>query len=184
MAGVLRAVFRPLFIGVVVVQGIHVVEHIVQLIQVFVLEIPDDRALGLLGYVFQFQGTEEWLHLVFNVTYLTALAALVGPLRSTVPAVVPRWAYAAFVCGLALEGWHNVEHAVIISNVIRNAGCPCPGIGDAALGITDTVLHFFYNLLAYAATVPAFAYYIARTRTPRTAWIQTGGTIRQTIEQG
>jgi hypothetical protein len=168
MPRVPRTVFRPLFIGVVVVQGIHVVEHIVQLIQVFVLEIPDDRALGLLGYVFQFQGTEEWLHLVFNVTYLTALVVLVGPLRTRVPEAVPRWAYTAFVCGVALEGWHNVEHAVIISNVIRNGGCPCPGIGDAVLAITDTVLHFLYNLLAYAATVPAFVYYIARTRTPNT----------------
>jgi hypothetical protein len=46
------------------------------------------------------------------------------------------------------------------------------------------VLHFFYNLLAYAATVPAFAYYIARTHRPRTTWIQTGGTIRQSTEQG
>jgi hypothetical protein len=31
---------------------------------------------------------------------------------------------------------------VIISRVIANGGCPCPGIGDAALSISDTVLHF------------------------------------------
>jgi hypothetical protein len=142
------------------------VEHIIQLIQVFVLGIPDDKALGLLGYVFQFQGTEEWLHLVFNVTYLLALLLLVAPLRSVVPDVVPRWAFASFLFGVGLEGWHNVEHAVIISNVLRNGGCPCPGIGDVALGITDTVLHFFYNLIAYSATVPAFIYYISRTRSP------------------
>jgi hypothetical protein len=164
MPGVLNAIFRPLFIGVVAVQGIHVFEHIVQLIQVFVLGIPDDKALGLLGYIFQFQGTEEWLHLVFNVTYLLALLLLVVPLRSQVPGVVPRWAYAAFIFGVGLEGWHNIEHAVIISNVIRNGGCPCPGIGDVALGITDTVLHFFYNAIAYSATVPAFIYYVSRTR--------------------
>lgn len=134
----------------------------IQLIQVFVLGIPDDQALGLLGYVLQIQGTEEWLHLAFNVTYLIALLLLVAPLRGLVPETVPRWAFAAFVCGVALEGWHNVEHAVIISNVVRNGGCPCPGIGDAALGITDTVLHFFYNLVAYSATLPAFVYYALR----------------------
>jgi hypothetical protein len=160
-------VFRPLFIAVVAIQGIHVFEHIVQLVQVFVLGIPDDKALGLLGYVFQFQGTEEWLHLVFNVTYLSALLVLVRPLNRQVPDIVPRWAYAAFLFGVGLEGWHNVEHAVIISNVIRNGGCPCPGIGDVALGITDTVLHFFYNAIAYSATVPAFVYYISRTRSQR-----------------
>jgi hypothetical protein len=168
MPGLLNAVFRPLFVGVVVVQGVHVIEHVIQLIQVFVLGIPDDKALGLLGYIFQFQGTEEWLHLVFNLTYLSALLLLVVPLRGVVPDAVPRWAYAAFLFGVGLEGWHNIEHAVIISNVLRNGGCPCPGIGDVALGISDTVLHFFYNAIAYSATVPAFFYYISRTH-PGTA---------------
>jgi hypothetical protein len=45
---------------------------------------------------------------------------------------------------------------VIISRVIRNGGCPCPGIGDVALSISDTVLHFGYNLLAYAGVGAAF----------------------------
>jgi hypothetical protein len=49
-----------------------------------------------------------------------------------------------------------VEHAVIISRVIRNGGCPCPGIGDVALDISDTVLHFGYNLLAYVGVVAVF----------------------------
>jgi hypothetical protein len=152
-----RSVFSRLFAAVVIVQGVHVFEHIVQLIQVFGLGVPEDEALGLLGYVFQFQRTEEWLHLVFNVTYLLALCTLVLPLRSLTPRPVPAWAFTMFVVGaLGLETWHVVEHVVIISNVIRNNGCPCPGIGDAALGITDVVLHFFYNVVAYGATLPAF----------------------------
>lgn len=165
MPGVLHTVFRPLFVGVVAVQGIHVIEHVIQLIQVYVLGIPDERALGLLGYILQLNGTEEWLHLLFNVTYLSALLLLVVPLRRVVPGTVPQWAYATFLFGVGLEGWHNIEHAVIISNVIRNGGCPCPGIGDVALGISDKVLHFFYNAIAYSSTVPAFLHYISRTRT-------------------
>ena len=163
MPNLVNAAFRPLFVGTVIVQGTHVVEHIIQLIQVYVLGIPDDDALGLLGYVFQLQGTEEWLHLVFNVTYLAALALLVLPLRALVPHTVAPWAFAVFGAGLALEGWHNVEHLVIISNVIANGGCPCPGIVDAAVGVTDTVLHFFYNLVAYLSILPAL-WYLTRTR--------------------
>jgi hypothetical protein len=49
-----------------------------------------------------------------------------------------------------------VEHSVIIANVLKKSGCPCPGIGDAALGVTDTQLHFVYNAIAYAATVTPF----------------------------
>ena len=63
-----------------------------------------------------------------------------------------------FVVGaVALETWHVVEHVVIISNVIRDQGCPCPGIVDAATGLSDTVLHFFYNAVAYASLLPAFS---------------------------
>jgi hypothetical protein len=164
--------FRRLFIATFVVQGIHVFEHVVQLYQVFVLGIPDDRALGLLGYVLQLQGTEEWLHLVFNLSYLSALVVLLVTMRGLVPGSVPRWAFGAFAFAVAFEGWHNVEHAVIISNVIANGGCPCPGIGDVVLGIPDTVLHFFYNAIAFAGTIPAFWLYITRSTRARQAEVE------------
>ena len=45
-----RALFG-LFAAVVAIQGIHVIEHVLQLVQVYVLGIPDDRALEVLGYV-------------------------------------------------------------------------------------------------------------------------------------
>jgi hypothetical protein len=152
MASAGRAASVPLLTGVVIVQGIHVVEHIIQLIQVFVLGVPDDQALGLLGYVFQFQGTEEWLHLGFNAAYVAALYLLVRPLRARVPRPVPVWAFTVFLLGaVGLESWHLVEHVVIISHVLANNGCPCPGIGDVALGTTDTLLHFGYNALTYEA---------------------------------
>jgi hypothetical protein len=155
----LNRIFLPLFVAVVVIQGIHVVEHVIQLAQVYLFGVADDDALGLLGYVFEFQGTEEWLHLVFNVSYLLALYALVLPLRRLTPQTVPLWAFGVFVAGaVGLESWHVVEHSVIIANVLKNSGCPCPGIGDAALGVTDTQLHFVYNAIAYAATVTPFWY--------------------------
>jgi hypothetical protein len=153
----LTSIFWPLLVAIVVIQGAHVFEHVVQLIQVFSLGLPEDQALGLLGYVFQFQGTEEWLHLVFNVSYLLALYGLLLPLRTMTPSRVPAWAFAIFAVGaVGLETWHVVEHVVIIANVIRNSGCPCPGIGDAALGVSDVVLHMFYNVVAYGAILPAF----------------------------
>jgi hypothetical protein len=43
--------------AVVVIQGGHVVEHVVQLAQVLVIGVAEDDALGLLGYVVQFNGT-------------------------------------------------------------------------------------------------------------------------------
>lgn len=167
MSAFLRTAFRPFFITVVTIQGVHVVEHVIQLIQVYLLGIPDDEALGLLGYAFQFQGTEEWLHLVFNVSYLISLYVLLLGLRSLVPRRVPAWAFWAFaIWGAGLESWHVVEHGVIITHVVQNDGCPCPGIGDAALGVTDTMLHFWYNTVAFLATLLPFSYVVHGHATP------------------
>jgi hypothetical protein len=150
--------------AVVVIQGGHVVEHIVQMLQVFVFDVPEDRALGLLGYVLQFNGTEEWLHLGFNLLYLLSLYALVVPLWRITPAVLPKWAFGLFLAASVwVESWHIVEHAVIIANVIATGGCPCPGIGDAALRVSDTLLHFLYNVIAYTGVAVAFAI-VARER--------------------
>lgn len=120
--------------------------------------VPDDNALGLLGYVFQFNGTEEWLHLVFNMSYLLALMVLfVGILGLYFDDVLSTRTFIGYLLlGLGLETWHGIEHVVIIHNVIRNGGCPCPGIGDVALGVTDTQLHFVYNLIAYTGTLIPF----------------------------
>jgi hypothetical protein len=143
--------------AVVAIQGGHVVEHIVQLVQVTLLGVPEQDALGLLGYVLQFNGTEEWLHLGYNTFYLLALYALIIPLWRITPAVLPQSAFIFFItASVWLETWHMVEHGVIISHVIANGGCPCPGIGDAALGLSDTILHFIYNAIAYAGV--AYAY--------------------------
>ena len=167
-AATLKMIFYPLFVAVVIVQGIHVMEHTIQLFQVYAFGVPNDEALGLLGYVFAFQGTEEWLHLVFNSTYLLALYALALPLLWLTPGTVPRWAFVAFaVCGLGVESWHIVEHVVIISNVVQNGGCPCPGIGDRLLGVTDIQLHFVYNAVAYIGTViPFWFVFRAHRRSP------------------
>ncbi len=153
----MQRIFFPLFAAVVAIQGVHVIEHVIQLFQVYVFGVADEDALGLLGWFFHPNGTEEWLHLGFNSLYLLALIALVSPLRKQVGVGLPLWAFAVFAIGaVGLETWHVIEHTVIISNVIQNSGCPCPGIGDRVTGISDTQLHFMYNAVAYAATVTAF----------------------------
>ncbi len=149
--------FLPLFVSVVLIQGFHVFEHIVQLAQVYVFDVADDDAFGLLGYLIKPQGTEEWLHLGFNSLYLLAIYALVRPLWQVTGTAIPLWSFVVFAAAaVGLESWHVVEHIVIIANVIEHSGCPCPGIGDRALGVTDTQLHFVYNAVAYAGTVTPF----------------------------
>jgi hypothetical protein len=159
--------FLLFFGALVVIQGVHMFEHVVQLAQVTVFGVAEDDALGLLGYVLAIQGTEEWLHLGFNGSYLLGLLALVVPLWRRVPTLLPLSAFLIFALGVGLETWHGAEHAVIISNVLANDGCPCPGILDSRTGLSDTYLHFGYNAAVYAAVVVAFGYVVrSRHRAP------------------
>jgi hypothetical protein len=155
--------FFIFFAGLVAIQGVHMFEHVIQLLQVTVFGVAEDDALGLLGYVVAIQGTEEWLHLVFNGSYLLGLFALVVPLWRRVPSALPLSAFVLFAGSTLAETWHSAEHAVIIANVIANNGCPCPGILDSRAGITDTYLHFVYNATVYAGVLVAF-WYIVRAK--------------------
>jgi hypothetical protein len=56
---------------------------VIQLAQVLIFDVAGDDALGLLGCVFEFGGTEERLHPAFNATYLLS--------RDVVLAAVLRW---------------------------------------------------------------------------------------------
>ena len=109
-----RASLSPLafwfMTAVVAIQGGHVVEHVIQLFQVFAFGVAEDDVLGLLGYVLQFNGTEEWLHLGYSTFYLLALYALIVPLWRITPAVVPTWAFWFFiVASVWIETWHSVR---------------------------------------------------------------------------
>jgi hypothetical protein len=158
------------YAAVVAIQGIHVVEHVIQLVQVFVLHVPEQKALGVLGLVFQFQGTEEWLHLAFNTSYVIALIVIAWGffVSRAARSIVPGWALVVFlVVGVLLELWHLNEHIVIISHAIANNGCAfdgCPGILDQRLGVSDTVLHFFYNAIAYTGTITPFVFLLRHRR--------------------
>ena len=143
---------------VAAVQGVHVIEHIVQLIQVYGFGVASERAFGLLGYIFNFSGTAEWMHLVFNAAYLATIYVLFVRLYELYEiGQIARWKFWTFAIGGAgLESWHMTEHIVIIYHVIRNHGCPCPGIGDQALNVSDIQLHFVYNTITYIAVVIPF----------------------------
>ncbi len=152
--------FYPFYAAVVGIQGVHVVEHIIQLIQVYRFGIPSEKAFGLLGYVFNFQDTAEWMHFVFNLSYLITIYLLVvGARQLMLAGTVPKWAYQLFLfLGAGLETWHMIEHVVIMYHVIVNSGCPCPGIGDAALKVSDVQLHFVYNTITYVSVVLTLVY--------------------------
>lgn len=157
-----------LLVGVLLVQGVHVIEHVIVLGQVYLAGTSVPQAHGLLGIAFEIRGNTAWLHLGFNLLYgmlLYLVAWHLWPLRRT---VIPMWAWVYFATvGLALQTWHVAEHVVMIRNELANAGCPCDGVVDSDLGVPGPVLHLAYNGATYLGLLVA-AWFVLRRPAPGT----------------
>jgi hypothetical protein len=155
---------EQVFIGAVVVQGVHFVEHIAQVIQKFFLELPE--AHGLLGAAFD----TEWVHFVYNLVLFVVLSALVlayGLHRRDTWRHYPRQypPVLAFVVGF--QAYHMVEHGVKITQHLTVACMSCPGLLGAVVNLAW--LHFFINLLVLIlVAVAAIGFVVGSTSAAKT----------------
>ncbi|MDP8959532.1 MAG: right-handed parallel beta-helix repeat-containing protein, partial [Actinomycetota bacterium] len=132
------------------VQVVHQLEHVVQVVQAKLLHW--DEAHGLAGAVLD----NEWIHLGFNsVLMIALLAAAFGLGRSG----LRRWrrrrphGLAAFAGVLVMQGYHQVEHLVKVSQLLSLGIAPAPGIAGRAFDLVW--LHFSINLAVTALLVVA-----------------------------
>jgi hypothetical protein len=145
-----------LFYGLVVTQTGHFFEHVAQMIQIHVLGLTGPNARGIISTL-----DVEWVHFTWNTWVLVAVLLLVTHFRSN------RWLWLLLV----LSGWHEIEHAYILSVYITTGVAGTPGLlslGGALAGglpLTRPDLHFLYNLLE---TIPLIAAFLLQARaTPR-----------------
>jgi hypothetical protein len=139
-----------LFLEMMVLQGFHEIEHIVQVVQRTMLGIGNGA--GILGSAFDI----EPVHMVYNLLFLVLISAVYAGCvrdRSVIPAnpqAVMRLLQLSFV----FQIWHTVEHVVKMYQYFETGLNGTPGI----LGYWFSVvfLHFWYNTLLYAPIVLAF----------------------------
>jgi hypothetical protein len=146
-------------LSVLLIQGFHVIEHIIVVVQVEALGMPVARAQGLAGAQIDF----EWLHFGYNASFLAPIALL---LAYGVRSGGARGATVMLAGALALQSYHVGEHLVRVVQYV-NTGCtPCVGlIGQVVLFIWP---HLLFGLLGYAAFAYAyFAYGMHRRLIPR-----------------
>ena len=142
-----------LFYGLAVLQGAHMVEHVVQMVQIHVLHLTGTAARGVFGAL-----DIEWVHFIWNTLVFVALALLVWRF----PRNPLLWVT------LAIATWHQVEHSYILSVYLRTGVSGTPGLlsKGGALGgglpLTRPDLHFFYNLLETATLFGAFGHQLRR----------------------
>lgn len=151
----LGAFLSFLFLLIIGIQGFHVIEHIVLVVQVEALGFGLAEAHGLLGSRVDF----EWLHFSYNSAFLGALILmLVYGLRhrQELPAAtgIPGMALAGAV---GLQTYHVAEHVIRIVQYYQTGCTPCVGlIGRVVPFIWP---HLFFGLIAYIPFVVCYFAY-------------------------
>lgn len=141
---------RLLFLEMLLLQGFHELEHVVQVIQRFGLGLRNGA--GLLGSVFAI----EPVHMIYNSAFLALLAIVWGALRRNrawVPAH-PSLVLALLGLSLALQSYHTLEHVVKMAQFLQTGLNGTPGILGSVFHVVW--LHLFYNSAVYAPAIAAF----------------------------
>ncbi|MGH9010426.1 MAG: cyclic nucleotide-binding domain-containing protein, partial [Acidimicrobiia bacterium] len=137
----------------VLTQGGHVVEHIAQMVQIHVLRLRPGHTHGIFGAL-----DIEWVHFIWNTWILAAVVLLIRRFRRN------PWLWAS----LAVAGWHEAEHVVILAKYLATGQQGTPGLlatGGAIAGgvLPRPDLHFLYNLVETVPLVGGFVYQLRRS---------------------
>lgn len=134
----------------------HWAEHLVQAFQVWGLDWPRERSLGLLGLAFPWLVKSEQLHYWIALAMLAALImlrpAFTGPARTW-------WDVA-----LAIQVWHHLEHLLLFGQVLLSLhllGRPVPS-SVLQLAVPRVELHLFYNAIVTVPMVIAVCLHMQR----------------------
>lgn len=141
-----------LFLLIIAIQGFHVIEHIVLVVQVQALGLGLDEAHGLLGARVNF----EWLHFSYNLSFLATLALLLayGRRWSGAPSTPTNAATLALAGAVGLQTYHVMEHTIRMVQYYTTDCSPCVGlIGQVVPFIWP---HLFFGLFAYLPLVAAY----------------------------
>lgn len=149
-----------LFYGLVITQGAHFLEHLVQMIQLHFLGRSGEAARGVFG-----QLDIEWVHLGWNTWVLLALVLLARPFAHN------PW----LIASIAAAAWHETEHIYIITQYLSDSGrAGDPGLlaaGGAVLGglpLRRPDLHFLYNVVETVPIIIAFGWELRRVHSEAT----------------
>lgn len=143
-----------LFYLLTVTQVGHAFEHVAQMVQIHGLGLKGAEARGVFGAL-----DVEWVHFGWNSWVLIATVALLIPYRKNA------WLWATLV----FAGWHEIEHAFIITRFLATGTEGLPGLlagGGAIFGglpFTRPDLHMAYNVIETIPLVVAFVWQVTRS---------------------
>ncbi|ALG10764.1 hypothetical protein [Kibdelosporangium phytohabitans] len=140
----------------------HWAEHIVQAIQIYVLDWPRPKAGGVLGLAWPWLVSSEWMHYGYAILMLIGFVMLrkgfVGRSRTW-------WNIAMWI-----QVWHHFEHLLLLVQALTKSnllGMPVP-TSIAQLVFPRVELHLFYNAIVFVPMVVAMVYHLRPTQSERT----------------
>jgi hypothetical protein len=139
-----------LFAEMLVLQGIHELEHVVQVLQRTALGIS--KGAGLLGSVFDI----EPVHMVYNAAFLLLIGLVWVGCRRDFGAIPRRGPLVTRLLAIAFvfQTWHSIEHVVKMWQYVETGLNGTPGI--LGYWIPVVFLHLGYNTALYVPVVLAF----------------------------
>jgi hypothetical protein len=140
---------RAALTGFMVLVLAHWAEHLVQAYQVWVLDRPRPQARGVLGQVFPWLVTSEWLHYWYAIVMLVGLFLL----RPGFAGRARIW----WTVALVIQFWHHIEHLLLLIQAQTHTyffGGSVP-TSVAQVIIPRVELHLFYNSIVFIPMVIA-----------------------------
>jgi hypothetical protein len=126
----------------VVVLG-HWAEHVAQAYQIWVLGWPRPKAGGLLGLLYPWLVTSEWLHYGYALVMLIALFLL----RPGFAGRARTW----WTVALAIQFWHHIEHLLLLIQAQTGHNFFGRAVPTSVLQLVfpRVELHLFYNSIVF-----------------------------------
>jgi hypothetical protein len=151
-----------LFMGIVLA---HWAEHLLQAFQIYVLNWPVPKALGLVGYFYPWVIRSETLHYGYAVVMLIGLWLLRPGFTGTDDR---RW----WTIALGIQFFHHIEHLLLMTQVMTGhniAGRPVP-TSLIQLWVPRVELHLFYNTIVFIPMVIGMYFHMFPRRSEATSF--------------
>lgn len=115
---------------------LHFLEHIAQIIQLYVFKWLRPNCVGILGLWYPWLIQSEWLHYIYAVFMLVGLIILKKRQKN-------RW----WTTAIHLQQFHHFEHLLLLVQAIANVPM-ANRVSIGSLFFSSRIeLHFFYNLM-------------------------------------
>jgi len=160
------------FLAIVVA---HWAEHIAQAYQIWVLGWPRPKALGVLGEVFPWLVSSEWMH------YGYALLMLIGlfVLRPGFTGRARTW----WTVALVIQFWHHVEHLLLLLQAQSGHYLFGKAVPTSLLQLIypRVELHLFYNSIVFIPMVIGMYLHLRPSRAESVPTCNCAGTAAEPV---